>query len=414
MLDRIPPESESRSWAYVAVGVLVIYMTIPLARGLRNFVGQYLGSEVFVYAVVLLVLLAAITAARNLRRRRLPISAYIILILIFLLYILLVFELRDIPEEALHVVEYGVLGLLVFRALLHRVRDFSIYIIACLVVGMIGIIDEFIQWIVPSRYYDLNDIKLNFIAGLLSQITIAAGLRPALIRGWPGYRAWSRVCFVAALTLLLQSLAFINTPPRVQRYASSIEALNFLLDGSGMMAQYGYLYDDPDTGWFRSRFTPVALLELDRARGRDVAAVLDRYIRGEGYREFLSRHSILRDPYAHEAGVHLFRREFHIDRARENPADPGKHYTIAYFENRILERYFATAINASSHRWNAEVAAEVRRGADTDAAYQSNVSSALITRFSETQVMFFLGGGIIGLLLLGSGLNYMQRKQFDA
>jgi hypothetical protein len=98
-----------------------------------------------------------------------------------------IYQLRDIPEEAIHVAEYGVIGILVYRALSHRTRDFSIYIMAALIVGMIGVLDEYIQWIAPSRVFDLRDIRTNFVAGSLGQIAELNKLESSLLYPclWP-------------------------------------------------------------------------------------------------------------------------------------------------------------------------------------------------------------------------------------
>ncbi len=414
MLDSAPKESELRSWAYVVLGVLVIYATIPLARGLRDAVDATIGREFFLYLVLLLASVFAFLAFINLRRRALPPDAYYALGLVLLVLMTLIYRLRDIPEEALHVAEYALLGLLVYRALVHRIRDYSIYPVACLVVGMIGIIDEYIQWVMPSRYYDVGDILVNLGAGALAQIGIATGLRPGLVSSPPTRRSWSRLCYVAAAALVLLSVAFVNTPARVARYAASFEPLLFLLDGQSNMAEYGYRYEGPETGIFRSRFDRAALRELDRSRGEAVARILDRYIRGEGYRAFLRAHSVLRDAYAHEAGVHLFRREFHLDRARENNSKRAEHYSIAYRENQILRQYFPSVINRSRHRWSSAVEEEVRQNAQASLAPESAVSQSVITRLGETQVILMFATATGVLIYLGIRLGRRRRDDGEA
>lgn len=411
MLDSAPAESELRSWIWVGLAVLVIFATIPLARELRDAVDATVGREVFLYLGLVLAAAVALVAFSSLRRRALPPDAYYALGLVLLALVAMIYRLRDIPEEALHVAEYALLGLLVYRALTHRIRDYSIYPVACLLVAMIGVVDEYIQWVVPSRYYDLRDILVNAAAGALSQIGVATGLRPRLVASLPAPRSWGRLCFVGAAALLLSSIAFVNTPARVAHYAASFEPLLFLLDGESNMAEYGFLYEDPEAGLFRSRFDPAELRRLDRSRGAEVAQILDRYIRGEGYRSFLRAHSVLRDAYAHEAGVHLFRREFHLDRARENNPKSAEHYSIAYRENQILQRYFPTAINRSRHRWNSAIEDEVRRNASPLLAPESAVSQSLITRLGEAQVMLIFAVATGGLILAGLYLGRVRQNE---
>ena len=72
MIDTVPREPEWQSWCYVAIGVLVIYCTIPVARVLREFLAEQFGLGVFLYITVMLALIAGVMAFINLRRRRLP------------------------------------------------------------------------------------------------------------------------------------------------------------------------------------------------------------------------------------------------------------------------------------------------------------------------------------------------------
>jgi len=405
VLDAPPSESEKLSWCYVLLGVVIVYSTIPIARALREAVREHIGLQYFLYAAVALVLVAGYFALKNVRDRNLPADAQFWLLAIFCAFLGYIYALRDIPEEAIHVGEYGVLGLLVYRALVHRIRDWSVYLAASLVVAMIGVIDEYIQWLTPSRVFDLRDIRTNAMAGALSQLGIFAGLRPSIISGKPGARNMSRLCYLGVAGLALLALGFMNTPQSITWYASKLSPLNYLMDSRSMMVEYGYRFEDADAGVFRSRFSKAQLEQLDRRRGAEVARILDSYIRGIGYREFQTRYSVLRDAYAHEAGVHLFRREFHLDRARENNDKQSEHYQIAYRENRILKKYFPGAMNHSRHDWSRETAAEVDSNTDKTISYESAVSKGLITGFSQIQVMSVFIVVIAALGLLGIRLG---------
>ena len=403
MLDALPKEPEWRSWLYVAAWSLIIFCTIPFARAFRDAVSEQIGITVFVYATVAGVLVLGIFAYRSLRARRLSADAYFWLFGILAAFIAYAYYLRDIPEEAIHVLEYGILGLLVYRALVHRVRDVSVYLLATLVVGLIGVIDEYIQWVTPSRVFDLRDVRTNVVAGALSQVAIAAGLRPTMVSGMPSRQSLGRLCYFIAFTLIVLGLGYMNTPEHIAWYAKRIPSLSFLLDSRSMMVEYGYLYRDPEIGVFRSRFSPAQLKMYDQQRGKEVAQILDRYIRGEGYGPFQKAYTVPKDAYAHEAGVHLFRREYHFDRAREK--GKGTHYNVALRENQILEKYFPTALRHSHHRWSPELTARVSDKAEREIVYESAVSAGLITRFSQSQVLYAFILGVVGFLLLGKHLS---------
>jgi len=410
VLDKSPKEPEWLSWFYVVAGVLVIFFTIPFARAFRKIISENIGSDFFLYITATIALVVGILALRNLKSRKLPLNARLSLFAIIAAFLAYIYSLRDMPEEAIHIAEYGMVSVLIYRALVHRIHDFSIYLLATLAVGVIGVFDEYLQWITPSRVFDLRDMRTNIISGGLAQLFIAAGLRPRIISAMPQAKSWSRLSYFLATGIFILALGFINTPQRIAWYAGKIPALQFLMDNDSMMVEYGYRYDDPEIGIFRSRFSPQQLKEIDPQRGTEVASALDQFIRGEGYGPFLEIYSVPRDAYTHEAGVHLFRREYYIDRARESDKKRGENYAISFRENRILEKYFSSALQHSQHRWTPEIELEVKNNAQQKHEYESAVSKGVITQFSERQVIAFSSIAIIALLFMGVRLNKSARK----
>ena len=405
MLDAPPREPEWRSWLYVALWSLVIFSTIPFARALIDTVDERIGLQVFLYVTVSLVLVGGAVAFANLRKRQLPATAYLWLFAVSAAFIAYAYYLRDIPEEAIHVAEYGFLGFLVYRALVHRIHDYSIYFVATLIVGIVGIMDEYIQWVVPSRVFDLRDIRTNFIAGALAQVAIAKGLRPTVVASPPSRTSLRRLCRLLAVTLVVLGLSFVNTPERVGWYATRIPFMSFLLDSKTTMVDYGYRYLDPEIGIFQSRFSREQLEQLDRQRGVEVAPILDRYIGGEGYDAFQNIYSVPRDAYVHEAGVHLFRRNRYLERARTEEDKRAGHSTVALRENQILEKYFPTTMQHSKHRWAPEIRTYVDGYALKDEEYTSYVSWGLLTQFGERQALLAFAAAVVAFLSLGSYLG---------
>ncbi len=405
MLDKPPKEPEWLSWCYVVAGILVIFFTIPFARAFRQVVQENIGSDFFLYITAAVTLVVGTLAFNSLRKRKLPLNARLSLFAIIAAFLAYIYSLRDMPEEAVHIAEYGMVSVLVYRALAHRVHDYSIYILATLAVGVIGIFDEYIQWVTPSRVFDLRDMRTNIISGGLAQLAIAAGLRPGIISSMPEPKSWGRLSYFSAAGIFILALGFMNTPQRIAWYATNIPALQFLMDNDGMMVEYGYRYDDPEIGIFRSRFSPQELQQIDPQRGTEVAGALDQYIRGEGYGPFLEIYSVPRDAYTHEAGVHLFRREYYIDRARESEEKRGEHYDITFRENKILEKYFPSALQNSKHLWSKKIELEVKNNAEPVSKYESAVSKGVITQFSERQVIAFSTIAIMLLLFIGVRLR---------
>ena len=71
-------------------------------------------------------------------------------------------------EEKIHFIEYGVLGLLVYRALLPNIKGYMVYIAGLIIVLLIGWGDEIIQYFLPNRVYDIRDVVMNFSGGLIA------------------------------------------------------------------------------------------------------------------------------------------------------------------------------------------------------------------------------------------------------
>jgi hypothetical protein len=117
-----------------------------------------------------------------------------------------------------------------------------------------------------------------------------------------------------------------------------------------------------------------------------------------------------RDAYAHEAGVHLFRRETYFDRAQKQNENQGEQYNIAYKENQILNKYFPESLNRSRHRWSEEIKLNVKNQARKITTYESPVSAGVITRISENQLISLFSIAIIVLLIMGFFMGRNPKK----
>ena len=207
MLDTLPKESERLSWFYVGLWTLMIYSTIPFARPVAEWIARNLGIQYFFYIAAAAGVIGSVLVFINLSRRSLPISSYLWLTGIAVTFFACAYQLREVPADVIHLVEYVILSVLVYRALLHRIHDHSIYFVATLIVAIIGTLEECIQWVVPSRVFDLRDIRTNFIAGGLAQLAIATGLRPSLIGSSPSAPGLRRLCQAVGLVFLALGLS---------------------------------------------------------------------------------------------------------------------------------------------------------------------------------------------------------------
>jgi VanZ family protein len=74
----------------------------------------------------------------------------------------------ETPEERLHLLEYGGVALLTELALPAGMRGTRRFVIALVITVATGWCDELIQGLLPNRHYDLHDVALNAVSGLLA------------------------------------------------------------------------------------------------------------------------------------------------------------------------------------------------------------------------------------------------------
>lgn len=161
-------EREKRLWVWTAIVVAAIYSTLALARTLAVALrGTGLGEGLFAFCC-LLVLAMVVTQGLKTRPGRLEIGVALGVATAYLL----VFARMAVPTERSHLIEYGIVALLIYEALLERVSQGRRVpvpaVLAILAASLIGVIDESIQAIIPSRVFDPVDIFFNVLAAVMA------------------------------------------------------------------------------------------------------------------------------------------------------------------------------------------------------------------------------------------------------
>ena len=168
---------ERRLWALTLAVVVAIYATLGLARTLSDELrNRDLLDNTFFFAFVVLVAAVVIRALR-LRRGG---SELFVMLVTAIVYLMMFLRMAS-PEERTHLLEYGVVALLIYEALTERASHGSPVprpaLVAIAVTCVIGAIDELIQLAIPSRVFDPVDIGFNALAAL-----VAVGATLALAR----------------------------------------------------------------------------------------------------------------------------------------------------------------------------------------------------------------------------------------
>ena len=303
------------------------------------------------------------------------------------------------PEEAVHILEYGILALLVVNALRHRVHDVTLYARAALIVAGVGIIDELIQWMTPGRYFDLRDIWLNAGAGGLAIVGVWKGIMPPRPEPVTG-RSLQRLCRLAMIVTVLLALCFLSTPARVEALARAVPPLHFLADPFDAVAEYGHRHHLPTVGRFTSRFSLEELARLNREGAPEAAARIRKGRSDHG--RFFRDTSRAEHPYARETGARIFTRNGRLGRARKAPdhsAEREFNATQALHENLILESCYGRTLELSSSRFGREARSDMEAWANHDDRFESLLDRHLITFASQEQLLWLIGLVLVSLVL---------------
>jgi len=406
----MPPKRAFFPWLWVVLCTLAIFLVVPLARAIQKFVSARWGRPFFGYAV-LVITAASFCAIVYVLVFRLKIrspSNYLWLSAVAALYVYFTLKLWRAPEEAVHFLEYGLLGFFLFRALSLSIRDKGIYLTAFLIGSLIGIFDEILQWMMPGRYWDFRDAGLNALATGLFQVALWKGIKPKIISEKIGPKSVRRISLLLAVNILLLGLCASNTPQRVASYSGRLPFLSFLVKEEPMY-EFTRKHTDPEIGLFYSRLSPEGLEKEDNERSAHWAGIL-RDWKEKDYALFLREHHPLLHPFLYEMRIHIFRRDRRVEEAAKAKDEKSRREAlfVASKENMILEKYFGRTLEKASYKWSEEKKAEIAVFVDPAKSYRSPVSAG---RFQIKEKTLWLGITAFLALLLGLNLALLGRQR---
>ncbi len=395
------PRSRRLAWLWVGLCTATIYGIIPLARAIQRFVSTHGGRVLFGYLVVGTTAAAfcGLVYVLYFRFRIHRAARYLWLILVAFCYLYFTLMLWKTPEAAVHFLQYGLLGYFLFRALSLSIKDKSIYPAALLIGSLIGTFDEIIQWAVPGRYWDLQDVGLNAIAVGLFQIALWQGVRPKIISEKVRPQSIGRISILLGANLVLLGLCLSNTPGVVTWMAGRLPALAFLKKEEAM-SEYRYKHKDQEIGVFYSRLNLGDLREVDQERADEYGRLLWEW-KDKGYDDFLRTFTSSTHPFIYEFRIHVFRRDRKSADAErtQNEDEKKKLLFIACKENQILEKYFGRTFQKSPYRWPQEKTTGVATKVDCVPFYRSPVSAGLFATL-KGKTLWTAIGALLALLMI--------------
>ncbi|HEX2061286.1 MAG TPA: VanZ family protein [Thermoanaerobaculia bacterium] len=155
----------------LAIYLAAIYATLGVVRVITNALRDR--GMLRVSVVVAFVLAAAVMLWLIFRdaRNRSP-RVLLTLVAVAIAYAVVIYPMKS-PEEKIHFIQYGVVALLANAASPRTWSARKRFIACALFVAAAGWIDEGIQALLPSRFYDLRDVAFNAAAGLMALVALA-------------------------------------------------------------------------------------------------------------------------------------------------------------------------------------------------------------------------------------------------
>jgi hypothetical protein len=178
---------ERRLWLWAAAVLVAIYSTVGVAGTLAESLRERNLLDL-AFALAFLLVLAAIGGSalrRRAGRREIWVALGVIAV-----FGMIVVRMGIGPEERTHLFEYGFLAVLIHQALTERLRNGRRVpvpaILTVVLTALLGWVDEGLQAVVPDRVYDIWDVGVNALAGVMA---VTASVALSWARRWDVFRS---------------------------------------------------------------------------------------------------------------------------------------------------------------------------------------------------------------------------------
>ena len=158
---------EKRYWLFASLVLIAILSTLTLGQPLqRLLIDQNIQAAIFMLGMLLTGVVIVIHGLK-VQPSKTEIIFWIGLIAVYLM----LFLRLGIPERS-HLIEYSVLSIFIHKALIERLSSNSQFfkpaLMAFIITCLIGIFDEAIQYFLPQRVFDWEDILFNTLAAFMA------------------------------------------------------------------------------------------------------------------------------------------------------------------------------------------------------------------------------------------------------
>ncbi|GJM29599.1 MAG: hypothetical protein DHS20C17_22340 [Cyclobacteriaceae bacterium] len=158
---------EKKLWLYALLVCVAILSTLALGRPLQEMLRDQNIQAVFFLLGMILTAATVTVHGLSVRPGKTEMSIWFGLAAVYLMFIF-----RMGAPERSHLIEYSVLAIFIYKALLERLRDNSHFLLPALIAfaatTVIGVFDESIQKLLPSRVFDPLDMLFNSLAAFMA------------------------------------------------------------------------------------------------------------------------------------------------------------------------------------------------------------------------------------------------------
>ena len=153
----------------IGLGIFII-ISASFMLQVRRFFIEMLGNEALKISLISLFFIIFILYFLYIIKNRLPLYAIGMSFLVFATAYI-VMAAQPFFAEKLHILEYGLLGYLALRDLSKEDKYKLKNVLGALFfTASIGIMDEYLQWLLPYRVFEIRDISTNVVSGALGII----------------------------------------------------------------------------------------------------------------------------------------------------------------------------------------------------------------------------------------------------
>lgn len=168
MSEMFTSDRERRLWLWTLIVLVAIYSTMGSARAVVEGLRE---RGLLEFSVSVVLLLVGVVVAVQWLRRRPRWREISVAFTVTAAYLMALVRIPH-PEERTHLIEYGLVALLIHKALLERRSHArsgpAPAVLAVAATAVLGLLDEGVQALLPSRVFDLRDIGFNAFAGLMA------------------------------------------------------------------------------------------------------------------------------------------------------------------------------------------------------------------------------------------------------